>query len=139
MATAKKELKRCANEHANAFFLLCIKKALIRHFSPTTIDFSAIVKVSGQNCFRTKGSTKVAQCLWFSGADCFGLLRRFRQGCTKAPRFFKFCGVPFSLGQLPKGSVFKGSVVHQGSTKVSPSLRKFRDLSGSVEVPPSLL
>ena len=52
-----------------------------------------------------QGSTKVPQVLWclsFSGADYLGLLRRFRQGCTKvAPRFFKFCGVPFSLGQLP--------------------------------------
>jgi len=42
-------LKRSANDHANVFLWLCIKKALIRHFSPTAIafGFSAIVKVSG--------------------------------------------------------------------------------------------
>ena len=75
------------------------------HFFPTAIALgsSAIVKVSGQNCFRTlvlwgrsvlgrqkvpqkvpprfyQGSTKVAQvswCLWSSGADPFWATKRF--------------------------------------------------------------
>ena len=85
-------------------------------FSPTAIasGSSAIVKVSGQNSFRTlwfsgvdpswaakrfrgrfhQGSTKVLQvswCLWFSGADPSWAAKRFRgrfhQGSTGSPSF----------------------------------------------------
>ena len=86
----------------------------------TALGPSGIVKVSGQNCFRT---------LWFSGADpskgCQKVLRkvplRFHQGSTN------FCGVSACLGQirlgLPKGSMEGSAKVslrcHQGFTKVA--------------------
>ena len=117
-----------------------------QHLSPTAIALgsSAIVKVSGQNCFRTlcgslgqicvepprgslEGSTKVAQvswCLWPSATDPSWAAKRFcgtkvpprfQQGCAKVPpRFFKFRGVSGSLG--PKGSVLKGSL--EGSPRI---------------------
>ena len=109
--------------------------------SPTAIALgsSAIVKVSGQNCFRTlygslgqirlgppkgsaEGSTKVPPMLFKfrgvsgSGADLSRAAKRFRgpprfqQGCTKIPpRFLKFRGVSGSLGQIRLG-LPKGSV-----------------------------
>ena len=101
-------------------------------FSPTAIALgpSAIVKVSGQNCFRS---------LCFSGADPswaatrFGL-KRFRGRFTKVPpRFFKFRYLSGLLGQMVLGcqkvprkvsprfrqdSTNVPARVHQGSTKV---------------------
>ena len=80
-----------------------------QHLSPTAIALgsSAIVKVSGQNCFRTlcgslgqicvepprgslEGSTKVAQvswCLWSSATDPSWAAKRFcgTKGSTKVP------------------------------------------------------
>ena len=94
-------------------------------FSPTAIALgsSAIVKVSGQNCFRS---------LWFSGADPSWAAKRFRgrfhQGSAKVPpRFFKFRYLPGLLGQIRLGPP-KGSA--EGSTKVPPRFFKFRYLHG---------
>ena len=94
-----------------------------QHLSPTAIALgsSAIVKVSGQNCFRTlcgslgqifveppggslEGSTKVAQvswCLWSSATDPSWAAKRFR-----LKRFF---------GRFTKDP----PRFHRGSTKVS--------------------
>ena len=109
--------------------------SLFRFFSPTAIALgsSAIVKVSGQNSFRTlygflrpiclglpkgsaEGSTKVLQvswCLWFSGAAPSWAAKRFR-------------------GRFHQGSAKDSPRFHQGSTKVPPRFSKFRGVSSSL-------
>ena len=86
-------------------------------FSPTAIALgsSAIVKVSGQNCFRTLCGSL--------GQIRLGPPEGSAEGSTKvSPKFFKF---PWA-GPSPPGA----PSFDRGSTKVSPRLRKFRYLSG---------
>ena len=99
-------------------------------FFPNSFGVFSIVKVSGQNCFRTLYGSL--------GQIGLGPPKGSAEGSTKVPpRFHQWClwfSGQIRLG-LPKGSVLKGSVegsprFHQGFTEVSPRLRKFPDLSG---------
>ena len=113
------------------------------NFCPTAIALgsSAIVKVSGQNSFRTLYGSL--------GQIHLGLPKGSAEGSTKVPPRFR--GVAGSLGQirlwLPSGSAEGSTKVpprfrqdsakvsprfHQGSTKVPPSFSKFRGVSGSL-------
>ncbi len=115
------------------FEVLCLRVSCVEMcFSPTALALgsSVIVKVSGQNCFRT------LMVLW--GRSVLGRQKvprkvtpRFQQGCTKVPpKFFKFRGVSGFLAQtrlgLPKGSVEGFTEVsrrfHQGSSSFVVSL-----------------
>ena len=107
-------LKRCANDHANVFLWLCIKKALIRHFSPTAIafGFSAIVKVSGQNCFRTLcGSVRLGPPK-SSAERSTKVLPRFHQGSAS------FVVSVVLWGRLSWAATKVPARVYQGCTKV---------------------
>ena len=115
------------------------------YFSRTAIasGSSAIVKVSGQNCFltlygslgqirlgppegSTEGSTKVLQvswCLWFSGADPSWAAKRFHQGSTKSLQVL-WC-LWFS-GADPSWAAKR---FHQGSSKGAPRFPKVLQVS----------
>ena len=107
--------------------------------SPTAIALgsSAIVKVSGRNCFRTLYGSL--------GQIRLGLPKGSAEGSTKVPPCFH-CGSSKGAARIHQGpSGFVVSVVlwnksvvrsykvpwkvHQGFTKVPPRLRKFCDLS----------
>ena len=140
---------------ARIFFpnlLICIRKVHLEDFpggeasclksmchSPTAIALgsSAIVKVSGRNCFRTLYGSL--------GQIRLGLPKGSAEGSTKVPPSFH-CGSSKGAARIHQGpSSFVVSVVlwsksvvrsykvpwkvHQGFTEVPPRLRKFCDLS----------
>ena len=111
--------------------------------SPTAIALgsSAIVKVSGRNCFRTLYGSL--------GQIRLGLPKGSAEGSTKVPPSFH-CGSSKGAARIHQGpSSFVVSVVlwsksvvrsykvpwkvHQGLTEVPPRLRKFCDLSSRAD------
>ena len=98
--------------------------------SPTAIALgsSAIVKVSGQNCFRALYGSLGQIRLGPPEGSAEGSAKvppRFQQGCTKVPpKFSKFPGVSDLLGQFVLGCqkvLWKVPPrFYQGSAKVSP-------------------
>ena len=96
-----------------------------KSFSPTAIALgsSAIVKVSGQNCFRTLDGSL--------GQVRVGLPKGSAEGSTKAPPKFHQCStkLPASFHQGSPSLVVSGFLgqiclgLAKGSTKVSPRFR----------------
>ena len=115
-------------------------------FSPTAIALgsSAIVKVSGQNSFRTLYGSLGQIHLGPPKGSAEGSAKvppRFHQGSTKVPpSFSKFRGVSGSLGQIRPWAAKRFVLgcqkvlwkVPQGFIDVPPSFSKFRGVSGSL-------
>ena len=82
---------------------------------------TAVVKVFGQNCFRTPYGSG-SWWLWFSGADPSWAAKRFHQGSAKVPASFHQGSTSFVVLNLKR---FCGRFTHHFFTLVSHFLNSF--------------